>query len=60
MGTLLLYGVFLQRMSKCFLNVTKYLTASKISVEDRKRLLCLYLVYLHITDKRRHLIVKSL
>lgn len=47
-------------MSKCFPNVTKYLTASKISVEDGKRLLCLYLVYFHITDKRRHLIVKSL
>lgn len=60
MGTLLLYGVILKRMSKCFQNVTKYLSASNISVEDGKRLLCLYLVYFQITDKRGHLIVKSL
>lgn len=51
MDTLLLYGVFLQRKLKCFSNVTKYLTASKIIAEDGERSLCLKLVYLHITEK---------
>lgn len=72
MDPLLLDGIFLQRMPQCFPNVTKYLTASKIIVEDmwkvgKEEHSCSYYIFILLKKKnkskqtnKKHLIVKRL